>query len=212
MHKEAKLVGTVRSKLGSLECRRLRKSGRTPGNLYGHGQTPLPFSVQEDAISPVVHEGIRVVDIDVDGSVSKAIVREVQWDTFGTYIKHFDLLRIDADEKLTIEVPLEIRGIAPGTLAGGVLEFGLRHLTVECLAYVIPDHIPIKVGDLQLNQSIHVRDIEALPNVTILDDPEAVIVRVVHITGEALPGEGAEGPAQPELIGRKPAEGEEEES
>jgi hypothetical protein len=92
-----------------------------------------------------------------------------------------------------------------------VLEFGLRHLKISCLAYQIPDHVPVKVGELQLNQAIHVKDIEAMPNMTFLDDPEAVVVRVIQVTGEALPAEGVEGPAQPELIGRKPAEGEGEE-
>jgi len=208
MHTEAKLVGEVRTTLGSLACRRLRRSGRIPGNLYGHGQEPVPFSVSEDSFAPIIRNAIHVVDIEVGGKTEKAIVKDVQWDTFGVNVKHFDLLRVDPDERVAVEVPLELRGTAPGVVAGGVMEYGLRSLQIECLAYQIPDHIPLKVTDLQLGQSIFVRDVELAPNMKVLDDPEALVVRVVQVQAAAEPtGESA--PAQPELIGRKPA-GEEE--
>ena len=212
MHTEAKLVGEVRTKLGTLAAKKLRKGGRVPANIYGHNQPPVAFSVPEDGLLPLVKSGVKVVDVELEGKTDKAVLLEVQWDTFGTYIKHFDLLRVDPDEKLTVEVPLEIRGIAPGTLSGGVLEFGLRHLTIQCLAIQIPDHIAVKVGDLQLNQAIHVRDIEPPPNTVFMDNPDTVVVRVVqlHVSEAELAPEGMEGATQPELIGRKPAEEEEE--
>lgn len=211
MHTEAKLVGQVRQKLGTLESRRLRKHGLVPGNMYGHGQEAVPFSVPHDHIMPIVRSGHKVLDIDIGGKVDKALLREVQWDTFGIEIKHFDLLRVDADEKMTLEIPIEIRGTAPGTLGGGVLEYGLRSLLVQCLASQIPDHIVVKVGELQLNQAIHVKEVEVPEGMQFMNDPETVVVRVVHLQiAEEPTAEVAEGPAQPELIGRKPAEEEEE--
>lgn len=213
MHTEAKLVGEARTKLGTLEARRLRKRGLVPGNIYGHNQAPVAFSVVADQIMPIVKSGHKVLDIEIGGKTDKAMLREVQWDTFGVYIKHFDLLRVDPDERLTVEIPIELRGTAPGTLSGGVLEYGLRALTVQCLASQIPDHIVVKVGELQINQALHVKDIEVPENMKFLNDPEAVVVHVVQLhVSEIEPGAAAEGPAQPELIGRKPAEEGEEEA
>jgi large subunit ribosomal protein L25 len=204
MHTEARLQGEARTKLGSLEARRLRKHGLVPGNMYGHGQDSVAFSVAEEQILPIVRSGHKVLDIDIGGKVDKAMLREVQWDTFGVAIKHFDLLRVDADERLTVEVPLEVRGIAPGTIGGGVLEYGLRSIAVQCMAAQIPDHVIVKVGDLQLNQSIHVKDLEIADGMVFMNDPEAVVVRVVQLHDtDIVPAEGTEGPTQPELIGRQ---------
>lgn len=204
MHTEAKLVGEIRKSLGSLTSRRLRRSGRIPGNLYGHKQAPVPFSITAESFAPVVRGAVKVVDIELDGKTDKAIVRELQWDTFGTQVQHIDLVRIDPDERLQIEVPIELRGTAPGLLGGGVLEYGVRALRIECLAHMIPDHIAVKVGELQMNQAIHVKDLECPPGMVFIDDPETVIVRVVHLQAAEL-GEGG-APVQPEVIGRKPGE------
>ena len=209
MHIEMKLTAEKRDAVGSTSSRKLRKSGRVPGNLYGHKQAAVPFSVAEDDLMPVVRSGHKVLDLDIGGSVDKTMIQEVQWDTFGTYIKHIDLLRVDPNERLTVHVPIDLRGTAPGTLGTGVLEQGLRSLTVECLAYQMPDNIPVKINNLQLNEAIHVKDVEVPPNMKILDDPEAVVVRVVQMqVTEAVTA--AEGPVQPELIGRKPTEEEAE--
>src|SRR3569623_450438 len=134
MHTEMKLTTEKREEHGSTTARKLRKSGRVPGNLYGHKQDAVPFSVAEDDLMPVVRSGHKVVDIDIVGFVDKTMIQEVQWDTFGTYIKHIALLRIDANERLPVHVPIDLRGTAPGTMGAGVLEHGLRSLTIECLA------------------------------------------------------------------------------
>lgn len=197
--------------MGTKECRRLRIQGLIPGNLYGHHETPVALVASRADVTQILHSGTRVLDVDVGGSLTKALVREVQWDYLGREITHFDLVRVDPNEKLTVEVHVELKGTAPGVLGGGVLDHSLRALTVECLAIQIPENIPVKVNALEIGQAIHVRDLEVPPNTRILNNPDAVVVRIEKPGAEIVPGEGEEGTAQPEVIGRKAAEDEESE-
>lgn len=206
MAHDSKLVAEKRTKLGSREARRLRARGAIPGNVYGHKQENVAIAVPNDVLAPIVHAGHRVVDIELDGETSKAMFREVQWDTFGVEIHHIDLVRIDADERVKVEVPVEFRGIAPGTLAGGMLETHLRALTVDCLAFLIPDSIPVRVSHLDIGMSVHVKDLEIPEGMTIENGPEELVVQVVKPQETAEEAETGLGPAEPEVIGRKAAE------
>ena len=201
---ERKLVVEKRTELGTAACRRLRKRGVVPGNVYGHGRDPLLITVSEEPLDAIVHAGHKVIDFEVDGTVEKAMFREVQWDTFGMRIQHFDLIRIVSDERVTVEILIELRGVAPGTRAGGVLE-QLRSLTVECLAFEIPDSIRVRIGDLEVGQAIHVKELPVPAGVKVLADPEQVVVMVMKPRGEeeVVPEAAEEGPKEPERIGEK---------
>jgi large subunit ribosomal protein L25 len=206
MHKEAKLVVQRRTQSGSAACRRLRRSGIVPGNVYGHAAPPVAVSVPGDVLKPIVLGGIRVVDLELDGQVDKALLREVQWDTYGVSIRHFDLMRVDPNERVTLVIPLELKGTAPGALAGGVLEQPLHSITVDCLAYQIPDSIPVRIGSLDVGQAIHVRDLEIPENVHCHNPPDAIVVHVIQVQAKEIqPVEVAAAATEPEVIGRKPA-------
>uniref|UniRef100_A0A7C4QLE3 Large ribosomal subunit protein bL25 n=1 Tax=Schlesneria paludicola TaxID=360056 RepID=A0A7C4QLE3_9PLAN len=206
--KEAKLVAELRSVRGTRACRRLRSAGLVPGNVYGHREDTQPIVVKSEVLLPLVKSGVRVVDLEVNGQHDKALVREVQWDPFGLRIEHFDLMRVDATERVTLHVPIVLKGTAPGALGGGILEQPLHSLTIDCLAYEIPDAIVAKVGTLEVGQAIHVRDLELPPNVHCHNPPDAIVVHIVEVkVKETLPGEAAAaGAAEPEVIGKKPAE------
>jgi large subunit ribosomal protein L25 len=210
---EMKLSVAKRTQHGSTACRRMRREGRIPGVVYGHQKDPISFSVEWDTLAPVLKAGTRVVDLDLEGHVEKAMFRHIQWDTFGSAVRHIDLLRIDPNERVEVEVPVILKGIAAGALAGGVLDHHLHSITLECLAIQIPDGIPVKIGELQIGQAIHVSDLELPPNTTVKNEPETVVVQVKQaIETEEVTGEAAEaGPAQPEIVGRKVKETEEEE-
>jgi large subunit ribosomal protein L25 len=212
MHKEAKLVVQPRSETGSAACNRLRQRGLVPGNVYGHQINAIPVSVSGDVLKPIILGGIRVVDLELNGTVDKALLREVQWDTFGTSIRHFDFMRVDPNERVKITVPVELKGTAPGALAGGVLEQPLHSITVDCLAYQIPDSIQVRIGSLDIGQAIHVRDLEIPENVHVQNPPDAIVVHVIQVqTKEILPIDAAAAAAEPEVIGKKAAEPEAEE-
>jgi large subunit ribosomal protein L25 len=206
MHKEAKLVAEKRTESGSAACRRLRQAGIVPGNVYGHKTAPVAVSVRSEILGPIVLGGVRVVDLELDGQVDKALLREVQWDTFGNSIRHIDFMRVDRNERVTLAVPLELKGTAPGAMAGGVLEQPLHSITVDCLAYQIPDKIQVRIGSLDLGQAIHVRDLEIPENVHVQNAPDAIVVHIIQVqTQEVQPAETIASATEPEVIGKKPA-------
>lgn len=203
MSEALKLAAAPRSERGSTQCRRLRKQGQVPGNIYGHHQDPVPVTAPRVALLPIVKSGRRVVDLEFGGKTEKVLLREVQWDALGDHIQHFDLLRVDPDERVTVEVPVVLKGTAAGVLGGGVLDLHLHTLLLECLAIEIPDAIVLRIGDLQIGQSIHVKEIELPANVTCLNAADIVVVQIVEPREEAAPATGDAGPAQPELIKKK---------
>jgi large subunit ribosomal protein L25 len=160
------------------------------------------ISVPADTARPLVMSGHKVVDLEIDGKTEKALLREVQWDTFSKHLIHMDFLRIDAEQRITMDVPVHLKGTAPGTLTGGVLEQPLHALHVECLAIEVPDEIAVRIGTLEVGQSIHVRDLTDLPkSLVIKNPPDAVIVHCVTPQAEDAPP--AIATAEPEVVGGK---------
>ncbi|HVU87201.1 MAG TPA: 50S ribosomal protein L25 [Pirellulales bacterium] len=192
---------------GKRNNRRLRNAGSVPAVLYGHGEQTLSLKVAADQLSAALRHGARVVDLE--GAVKeKAFIRELQWDPFGTHILHIDLTRVSADERLQIEVPVILRGEAPGVKEGGHLEQSHHTVEIECLAIAIPEKLELRVGELKLDESLHASNIELPQGVKLLTDPETVIVHCALAKEETEEGEAGEA-AEPEIIGRK---AEEEES
>jgi large subunit ribosomal protein L25 len=210
---EMKLPVIKRAFAGSTACRRMRREGRIPGIVYGHQQDPIAIEVKWETLAPILKAGTRVVDLDIEGHVEKAMFRDVQWDVFGTSLNHIDLLRIDTNERVEVEVPIVLKGTPAGVLAGGIIDHHLHTVTLECLAIQIPDAIPVKVAELQIGQAIHVSELELPPNTFVKNDPETVVVQVKQVMVEEEPAADAveAGPAQPELVGRKVKEEEAEE-
>jgi large subunit ribosomal protein L25 len=201
MANEPKLVGEKRTKLGTAENRRLRRRGVVPGNVYGHGDDPVAVAVPAEALTPVIESGARVIDLEVDGQVQKTILRELQWDTFGMEIQHFDLLRVDPNERVVVEVPIELRGIAPGVLAGGMLEQALRSLSLECPAVQIPDVVSVRINNLQIGDSVHVAGLDLADNWVCHTPADQIVVQVIELGDQAPAGEEAGVAGEPELVG-----------
>ncbi len=189
---------------GKRNNRRLRNAGSVPVVLYGHGEQTLSLKVAADQLSAALRHGARVVDLE--GAVSeKAFIRELQWDPFGTHVLHMDLTRVSADERLQIEVPVILRGEAPGVKEGGHLEQMHHSVEIECLAIAIPEKLELRVGGLKLDESLHANNIELPQGATLLTDPETVIVHCALAKEETEEGEAGEA-AEPEIIGRKAEE------
>lgn len=202
MSNDEKLVVEKRVRLGSAECRRLRKQGLVPGNIYGHGDEPTAIRVSRDDLMPLIMGRARVIDITCEGTDEKALLRDIQWDTFGTYVQHFDLIRVNPNERIVVEVPLEVRGTSPGVLDGGVFEMQSRTLAVQCPTYLLPESITVRISSLKLGGVLHASDIP-LPQGVELDGPgDAVICQVREVHESEETGEGLGGAVEPELIGR----------
>ncbi len=205
MSNEAKLVVEPRSEMGSAACRRLRKRGLVPGNVYGHNADPVAIMVASDMLGLVLKTGSRVVDLDVSGKQDKAVIREVKWEVFGRYVEHFDLLRVDPNERVTITVPIVLKGTAPGAVGGGMVEQPLHSIVIDCLAYQIPDSIIVRIGALELGQMICVRELPLPEGSHAHTAPDAIVVHIVKAREEAEAA-ATPGASEPEVVGKKVAD------
>lgn len=207
MAKMEVLMVEKRETFGKRRSRRLRESGFIPATLYGHGQEAVSISVATDRMNAIIRHGHHFVALDGAAS-GDAQIKEVQWDTWGKEILHVDFTRVQADEKINVIVPLTLRGEAPGTRQGGVVEQVLHEIDVQCAAINAPDQIEVRIGTLELDQVITVADITFPSGVTSTTAPDTVIVhcfekKEVEETETAVTGE------EPEVIARKKAEEEE---
>jgi large subunit ribosomal protein L25 len=215
------LSGKRREILGKGGARKARKDGHIPGVLYGHGEKPVPVSVgaREFQVALHLHKGGNpIVNLAVGGTEFTALIRDAQYDPVSHEILHLDFQHISLTETIEVSVPVQLNGLPIGVKdGGGILETILRDLEVRCLPTAIPPAIEMDVSALNIGDSIHVRDL-SIPDVTILNDPDATVVTVVPPTVmEEKPAEvveGAEpGAGEPEVItkGKKDEEGAEAE-
>jgi large subunit ribosomal protein L25 len=211
------LEAKERSGLGTSNSRRLRRDGLIPAVLYGKKVANRNLVLDATAIDAAVRHHSRIIDVKLpNGSVEKAIIKEVQWDTFGDEILHVDLGRIALDDKIHVKVAFKFVGDPKGVAAGGHLEVGLHEAMIECLAGNIPDEIRVDISPLELDQILRVKDLVNLPQgVKVLEHEEAVVahVKAPHAEAEAPPAAAEAGAAEPEVIakGKKEEEGEGEE-
>jgi large subunit ribosomal protein L25 len=214
MAEQLVLTTTPRKTRGSRAAAKLRATGNLPAVLYGHKEETVALTISAEALQNVVRHKARVVDLQTEGApTQKALIREIQWDHLGKDVLHVDFERVSADERIHVSVPIEIRGIAPGVTAGGVLDQPMHSLPIECPAIAVPESIRVNVSELQLGSAIHVRDLHLPEGVTTAADPDAVVVHVTLKQAEPEPAAAAAPAAagsEPEVIGRKAAEEEEE--
>jgi len=210
-----KLVTQPREGRGSQRAKRLRQKGLVPAVVYGHKKGTVAIALPGEELFKAVRAGAHIVNLQTGSETQTALIKETQWDHLGKELLHVDFARVSADERVTVSVPLEIRGTALGIAQGGVLDQPLHALRVECPVVSIPASIRVNVGELQMDQAIHVRDIVLPEGVKAMDDPEVI---VVHVTAKAIEPEPvaaavpvAGETAEPEVITRKPASAEEPE-
>lgn len=196
-----------RSESGSANARRLRRDGKTPAILYGHGEAVVPLALPADDVAAMLDAGHHVVSIEVDGKPERALVKDIQFDTWQAHALHVDFTRVGLDETVTVMVELKTHGEPKAALSGGVIERPLHQLEVECAADSIPDEIIVEIGDLEMNASLHVRDLLLPEGVKALADADAMVVVIhepragVEEDEEEVPAEAA-GSEEPEVIGR----------
>ena len=208
---------------GSRANRRMRRSGRVPGVLYGGGEEPLSFSVDDRELRHALRQAGAVVELSLDGQTSNAVLKDFQRDPVRGDMWHVDFVRVRMDVAIQTQIVLELVGAedAPGTSEGGVLEQATRELNIEALPGEIPESIQFDASSLQVNDTVHLSDVTAPSGVTFLDDPETVVASITlprlevetddgvetetevvgEGEGEALAAEGSDAEGQPETGG-----------
>lgn len=214
MQQVATIKAEPRKAAGSRAAARLRRAGKLPAIVYGHKQDPEPVALDRHAIELQLKHGAHLVTLDLGGKTQPCLFKDAQYDHLGMSLIHLDLARVDLNERVTVRVPLELRGTPKGIADGGVLRQELMELEVECLVTSIPDVIKVNVSDLALDQVLHVSELQLDEGITAITDAESVVatVRPPLVQAEAVPGAPVEGTAEPEVIakGKVDAEGEAE--
>lgn len=196
---------------GSRASRKLRAQGKIPAIVYGHKVAPQPITISRDDVWLMVKRATHLAQLKIGDQTEMVLVRDVQWDHLGKEIIHLDFARVSADESIATDVTLTLSGTAPGIAEGGVLDFVVHSIHVQCPATSIPDTIRVSLDDLHLNQAIHVRDLKLPEGVVATSDPDLVLVHVTTPKSATDTGAVAEGTAEPEVIGRKPEDKDKEE-
>ncbi|MDD5491471.1 MAG: 50S ribosomal protein L25 [bacterium] len=213
--KEVILDVKERAEKGTRVSRRLRIAGTIPAILYGAKQAPISIGIATKEFNRVIHSGAGenvVLTLKFAGDKNEAktaIIKEIQRDPVSRNIVHIDLLAISLKDKIKVNVPVMVTGEAPGIKEGGILEYVLREVEVECLPTHIPEHIMIDVSSLKINESIHVRDLKQEDDqIKVLTPADRMLVSIVPPTvleeptpaEAAVAPEGAAAPAEPEVI------------
>ncbi|MGH2867471.1 MAG: 50S ribosomal protein L25 [Solirubrobacteraceae bacterium] len=163
---------------GSRTARRLRREGNVPGVLYGGGEDPVSFSVEDRELRHALAAGGAVIDLTIEGSGATPVVLKVHdRHPVSGYTVHVDMLRVRLDVKIQATAFLELTGEedAPGTKEGGVLEHVTRELTIEALPNDIPDVLTHDIGQMQIGDTLTLDAVTPPTGVELLDDPETVI-------------------------------------
>ena len=197
-----------RSELGSRANKRLRDSGFIPGVIYGHKEAVVPVTLPKKEVVNHLNHGTHLFDLALDVKNEMVLVKEVQYDHLGMEVLHVDFARVSLDERVEVTVPLELKGEPKGEADGGVLQQIVAEIELECLVTEIPDAIRHNVAEMALGDVVHIKDLKLPPGAKALQDEDLIVATVKEIA-EEVPAEAAEGAAEPEVIGRKPEEGEE---
>lgn len=207
-----------REEFGKNASRRLRRDGRVPAVVYGDHGPSIPVAVEPRKILSILQSETghnAIFNLEIKGKApARVMLRDWAVDPVSGSLLHVDMVRISRDTKLRLKVPIHLTGEAQGVkVQGGIFEFSLREVEVECLPDDIPDHITVDVTHLTIGKNLRVSDLPLGPKVKVLTDATRVVAHVVVIKEEEeKPAELAEAaPAEPEVIrkGKGEVEGEE---
>jgi large subunit ribosomal protein L25 len=197
----AQITAKVREELGSRRNKRLRDAGFVPGVIYGHKEAVVPVTLPKKELVGHLNHGAHLFSLALDGRSENVLVKDVQYDHLGIEVLHVDFARVDLNERVTVTVPLILKGEPKGEAEGGVLTQVMSDIEIECLVTQIPEDIRHNVADLALGDVVHVSDLKLPDGVTAIPEGDQIVATVKEVQEEA-PAEAAEGAAEPEVIGK----------
>ena len=182
--KEISINGQVRESVGKKATKLMRKEGLVPCNLYGETKdenglpVALAFSVSNAELRKVIYTpNIYIVNINIDGNVRKAIIKELQFHPVSDALLHVDFYEINETKDITIGIPVKLNGLAQGVRDGGKLNLSIRKINVTAPYKQIPEVLNIDVTNLQLGKAIKVGSL-SFEGLEIATSPEVVVCSV----------------------------------
>jgi len=194
----------VRTEVGSKHATKLRRAGKLPAIVYGHGTEPVAVSLDLHNFAEMLHHGHRLFNVKMGKQSETLMVKDLQYDHLGKDIIHADLIRVSLTEMVKVAVPIELKGTAKGTHEGGIVDEHLDHLEIECKASDIPEVLPVSVKELDVGGVIHARDIELPEGMKLSTAPDTLVLSC-HLVAAAKSTEELEEemPVAPEVITEK---------
>ncbi|MCA9001473.1 MAG: 50S ribosomal protein L25 [Planctomycetes bacterium] len=189
MSSSAKIECGVREKVGSRSARKLRAEGRVVGTLQADANSAhlnIHFDAAEFGATRRAHT--HLYDLDVNGELHSAVIRELQWDVLGDHIVNVEFKRVTRGVETESEVELAFLG----TVSSGILTHNVTHITISCLPSIIPDVIEVNVNGLDEGAHIKASDL-VLPEgvkLAVDGDLEVAVVSATRAHVEETPGEG----------------------
>jgi large subunit ribosomal protein L25 len=205
----ATLRAEPRNETGKSAARQLRRQGGLPAVVYGDYSEPVALTIDThefERLMARIHAATTVLSLEVEGSEpQQVLIREIQRHPFRSDFLHVDFVKFRAGQKIKVQVPLHLEGLAEGVDLGGIMQQIRHELEVECIPSEIPSEITVDVSAMQIGDSLHIGDIDA-GDIVILDDADLTICVCVQPTVMAV--EEEEGEEGEELEGVEGAEGE----
>lgn len=213
---EVRIEAEPRTEFGKGPSRRIRRAGRVPAVMYGHGADNRHFTLPGHELMVALKTPNVLIRIGgLDGASVLTLPKAVQRDAIKGFIEHVDLIEVRSGEKVTVEIPIRVSG---DVFSGGVLDQQLVQLSVEAEATHLPDGVDVDVEGMEIGTAVHAKDIALPSGTTLVTDPEALVLHVLApLTAEQLDAElgqtapeAAEEAAAPEAPAPAEAPAEEE--
>jgi len=195
----------LRDKVGSRDARKLRSQGRIPASIQAEGENVhVNIHLAADEFHASRRHHVHLYDLDVDGDVHTAVVRELQWDVMGDYINHIEFRPVQRGVAIESQVTL----VFHGKVKDAVLSQNVTEITVSCIPSLIPDNLEVEVDGLEVGVHLHASDIILPEGITLAVDPEfeIAVVGQLKIVVEEEP-EVEVDPDAVEIEGGEDAEG-----
>lgn len=188
------LVASNRQGMGSAVARRLRRSGRIPGVMYGRTGSSVPLDLDEtDFVKGI--KGVTestIIKVELDGKSHDVFIKDTQRNILDGKILHVDFYEVEQDRPLRAKVSVVTQGNPVGVREGGLLELPRHDIEVECLPKDLPERIIVDISELKTGQSIHVRDVVLGKDVKLLSAGDKVVALVKFPKGAAAATETEE--------------------
>jgi len=206
---EVRIEAEPRTEFGKGPSRRIRREGRVPAVMYGHGAANRHFTLPGHELMIALKTPNVLISIaGLEGRPVLALPKAVQRDAIRGFIEHVDLIEVRSGEKVTVEIPIRVTG---DVFSGGLLDQQLVQLAVEAEATHLPNGVDVDVEGMEVGTAVHAKDIALPSGTTLATDPEALVLHVISAPtadlgeteaegaeGEAAEGETAEAPAEAE--------------
>ncbi|MDO9275348.1 MAG: 50S ribosomal protein L25/general stress protein Ctc, partial [Lutibacter sp.] len=175
--KSITITGSKRESVGKVATKALRNAGKVPCVLYG-GDKALHFSADETAFKNLVYTpNVYTAKIEFEGNKYNAILQDIQFHPVSDKILHIDFYQLFDDKMVTMAIPVQLVGTAPGIIRGGALRFAQRKLNVRALPGDLPDYIDADISKLDIGDKLYVTELKS-KKYSILHPENTVVAQV----------------------------------